>query len=195
MEISHHAETDKPTVYSATNHGYWNLHGAASGHNINGHFVCLGAGKYLKVDDKLVPTGEIIKVEDSRLAGAGVNLDFRTPREIGDGSYDHCFVFENDGGWHRAHVLCPETGRTLTISTSDTAIQFYTGNFLGTEDGRKDGEGFTRRQGFCLEDQRCPDAMNKPGLGPYKLEPGLQYDKVTRYGFSTAKSVGLISLG
>jgi aldose 1-epimerase len=62
-------------------------------------------------------------------------------------------------------------------------MQFYSGNFLGGKDGGKDEEGFTRRQGLCLEDQRCPDAMNKRGLGPYLLVPGLPYQKATRLEF------------
>jgi len=190
MGICHDAETDRCTVYNPTNHGYWNLRGADSGFDINGHVVRIDAGKFLEVDGNLIPTGRKINVEESEQA-AGVSLDFRTPRKVGGSKIDHCYVFHNDGGLHEAYVFCPETGRLLKIRTPDMGMQFYTGNFLG-KDGREDTEGFFNRQGLCLEDQRLPDAMNKPdelGFGPYMLVRGLPYHKLTRYEFSIARSL------
>ena len=41
------------------------------------------------------------------------------------------------------------TGRTMTISTTEPAIQFYPGNFL--KDPGKGGRVYPYRSGFCLK--------------------------------------------
>lgn len=52
-------------------------------------------------------------------------------------------------------VRDPQSGRTLTISTTTPGVQFYSGNFLdGTQIG-KDGFAYQKHAGFCLETQVC----------------------------------------
>ncbi len=73
----------------------------------------------------------------------------------------------------------------MTFSTTQPAVQFYTGNFL--DDDRapngKNGLRYPRRGGFCLETQRYPCAPNFPDFPGAVLRPGEEYREVTEYRF------------
>uniref|UniRef100_A0A672N234 Galactose mutarotase n=1 Tax=Sinocyclocheilus grahami TaxID=75366 RepID=A0A672N234_SINGR len=58
-------------------------------------------------------------------------------------------------------VVHPGTGRVLEVSTTQPGVQFYTSNFLdGTLKG-KGGAAYSKHSAFCLETQKCPDAVNQ----------------------------------
>jgi aldose 1-epimerase len=78
----------------------------------------------------------------------------------------------------------PESGRTLTISTTEPGIQFYSGNFL---DGSLIGTSFRmyrQGDGLALETQHFPDSPNQPDFPSTTLEPGDEYTSTTVYAFS-----------
>lgn len=52
-------------------------------------------------------------------------------------------------------VRDPQSGRTLTISTTTPGVQFYSGNFLDGDQIGKDGFAYQKHAGFCLETQVC----------------------------------------
>jgi aldose 1-epimerase len=185
LRIDYSATTDKPTVINLTNHTYFNLGGADS---ILDDLVCIHADSYTPVDATLIPTGEIKPVE-------GTPFDFREPAEIGarikqaDGKpvgYDHNFVLNK--GWFSswavaAEVTDPKSGRTLTVSTDQPGLQFYSGNFL---DGSSTGHGGTvYRQygGFTLETQHYPDSPNHDNFPSTVLQPRETYATSTVYAF------------
>ena len=76
--IHYRATTDKPTIVNLTNHTLWNLGGEGSG-AIDDHVLKLNAPQYTPVDAAAIPTGELADV-------AGTPFDFRTPKQIGEGS-------------------------------------------------------------------------------------------------------------
>ncbi len=47
----------------------------------------------------------------------------------------------------------PQTGRTMTISTTTPGVQFYSGNFLDGNQIGKGGFAYQKHAGFCLETQ------------------------------------------
>ncbi|MHC4423888.1 MAG: aldose epimerase family protein, partial [Planctomycetota bacterium] len=138
LKISYEAETDKPTVLNLTHHSYFNLAGHGSG-DILGHELMLTADNFTPVDEGLIPTGEIKPVK-------GTLMDFTKPTVIGariaqvEGGYDHNYVLDNSDGSLAlaASVYEPKSGRLMEISTTEPAIQFYSGNFL---DGSNKGKG------------------------------------------------------
>ena len=74
-----------------------------------------------------------------------------------------------------ARLEDPETGRVMTISTNQPAIQFYGGNFL---DGTVTGKGevvYEHRTALCLETENYPDAPNNPDAPSAVLQPGETY--------------------
>ncbi len=199
LRISMEARTDRSTVVNMTNHSYWNLSGHDSG-SVLDHEVSLVADAYTPVDGNLIPTGEIRKV-------AGTPFDFTRPRAISaamntmpasergetarpDG-YDHNFVLRDEGGKVRpaARVVSHRSGLAMEVHTNQPGVQFYTGNYLTSALSGKNGAGYDRHHGFCLETQAFPDAINRqgtPGWPSVVLDPGERYLHEVCYAFSSA---------
>ena len=192
LHIAYSAVTDKPTILNLTNHAYFNLRGDDTG-DILGHILELRADQYTPVNEGLIPEGNLASV-------AGTPLDFRTPAVIGArihdsfeqlkraGGYDHDFVVNGPAGTLRlaAIVTDPESGRQMTVETTEPGIQFYSGNFLdGTFTGRH-GIKYARRSGFCLETQHYPDSPNHSNFPTTVLRPGETYGSTTVFTFGVA---------
>lgn len=88
-----------------------------------------------------------------------------------------------------AIAMDPVSGRTLEITTTEPAIQFYAGNFLdGTLTG-KGGHVYKHRAGFCLETQHYPDSPNQPNFPSTVLQPGQEYKTSTVFTFGLSREV------
>ena len=198
LHIQYTATTTKPTVLNLTNHSYFNLGGEASG-TILKQVLTLPADRYTPVDATLIPTGQLAPVE-------GTPFDFRQPTAIGaridedqeqlklGGGYDHNFVLNGGGGsgggsaLHlAAKALDPASGRTLTVTTTQPGVQFYSGNFLdGTLTGIS-GATYPKHAGFCLETQHFPDSPNQPSFPSTTLRPGQTFHSETVFTFDVQK--------
>lgn len=190
LQIDYDATTDKATVVNLTNHSYFNLGGDGHG-SILHDILTIPASKYLPVDAGQIPTGVLASVE-------GTPFDFRKPTPIGErigenneqlkigGGYDHTWVLGKNGDLKlAAKVLDQESGRVLTVKTTEPGVQFYTGNSLKGDKYGKAQEGNARRTGFCLETQHFPDSPNHPDFPTTKLMPGETMHSTTIFEFST----------
>jgi aldose 1-epimerase len=185
LRVAYEAESDKPTPVNLTNHTYWNLAGAGAG-SILGHELLMHCSKYLPVDEKLIPTGELKDVQ-------GTPMDFMQKHKLGEridavaGGYDHCYVIDSTDSMEELKDVCticdPESGRSMEIQTTQPGVQLYTGNFLDGIEGRG-GVSYAKHSGFCLETQNFPNAVNSPGFPSAILEPGSMYRHTTLYRFS-----------
>jgi aldose 1-epimerase len=193
LHIMYSATTDAPTVVNLSNHSYFNLAGEGSGEILR-HAIQLRASRYLPVNDTLIPTGELAPV-------AGTPFDFTEAHLIGEriaqpgnaqlaiaGGYDHCFVFDttDDLGFvpsYNARVIAPSSGRMMDVSTSEPAVQFYTGNQLIGDFPGTSGSAYPRNTGFCLETQHYPDSPNQPDFPSTELRPGEEFTSHTTYSF------------
>ncbi|WP_035769387.1 aldose epimerase family protein [Butyrivibrio sp. NC2002] len=188
LSLHYHATSDKKSLMNLTNHCYFNLGGHNSG-SILDHVAQFNAEKTTPVREGLIPTGEIKSVE-------GTPLDFRQAKPIGKdinsddeqikiaGGFDHNFCVDGADGTRRifATVTCPETGITMQCSTTLPAFQFYAGNFLKAEGG-KEGAVYKERDGFCLETQIHPNAVNQKEFPDCIFGPEREYDTTTVYRF------------
>ena len=151
----------------------------------------INADKFTPVDKNLIPTGELRAVK-------GTPFDFTTSTKIGariedsyeqmvlGHGYDHNFVLNRKGAGLSlaARVYEPTTGRVLEVSTTQPAVQFYTGNFLDGSVTGKEGHVYKRRYGLCLETQHYPDSPNHPDFPSTILKPGEKFHQTTVFKFS-----------
>ncbi len=183
LKIEFTATTDAPTHVNLTNHSYWNLGGAGSGSAMD-HVATIEADLWLDVDESLIPTGTLNKVDDTV-------LDFRKPTPFGDRvdeltgtkGYDHCYVVRGEPGTLRAaaRVVDPKSGRVLEIETTQPGMQLYTANHLP---GNERSNGYGGHEAFCLETQHYPNAPNRPSFPTTLLKPGETLNEVTVHRFS-----------
>ncbi len=189
--VKYEATTDKPTVVNLTQHSYFNLSGDFN-NTILDTEIMLNADHYLPVDAGLIPTGELRPV-------AGTPFDFNEAKAIGAEinaendqlkkglGYDHCWVLNDTNGEMKlaATAYDPRSGRFMEVTTTEPAIQFYTGNFLDGTLTQKGGQGtYAYRSGFCLETQHYPDSPNQSEFPSTVLNPGETYETTTSFKFS-----------
>lgn len=191
LSIVYRGICDQPTVANMTNHAYFNLAGEGSGQILD-QYLTIHAQNYTPVVDcKSIPTGEYAPV-------AGTPMDFRKPKKIGleieadfeqlkfTGGYDHNYVADNYAKGNIrpiASAYSEETGIVMDVATDCPCVQFYAGNFIIHEEG-KGGHVYGKRDGFCLETQVEPNAVNEESFHSPILEEGELYSSTTSYTFS-----------
>lgn len=191
LKMEYEATTDKATPVNLTNHAFFNLNGEGSGTILN-HKLKLFADKFTPVDKGLIPTGELRNV-------AGSPFDFTEFHTIGErievdnvqltngNGYDHNFVLNETkakGMNHAATVIGDESGIVMNVYTQEPGIQFYSGNFMQSQNTLKTGAKDDFRTAFALETQHFPDTPNQPNFPSIILEPGEKYHTVSKYRFS-----------
>ncbi|MEP7320168.1 MAG: aldose epimerase family protein [Panacibacter sp.] len=181
LKIEYNAETDKATPVNLTNHSYFNLTGDVNNTILN-HTLMIDADNYTPVDTTLIPTGEIKSVK-------GTPFDFTAAKAIGkeidavQGGYDHNWVLNSKGGsLQKVAVLSDSvSGRSVEVYTTESGLQFYTGNFLDGTFINRDGKHINLHTAMCMETQHFPDSPNKPDFPSTILKPGEKYHSETVY--------------
>lgn len=158
------AESDQDTALNLTNHAYFNLDDKVS--DVRQHQLQLFADYYLPVNNEGIPNQPLTAVENT-------HFDFRQAKVIGQdflqdsdqqavGGYDHAFLLQGKVGELKpAAKLTSATGDlTLVLSTTQAAVQVYTGNFLA---GNPSYCGtYQNYQAIALEPEALPDTPNHP---------------------------------
>lgn len=153
LQIHISANVSQKTVIGPTSHPYFNL--AGDEQPAEKHLLHINADHITEVDDKLLPTGNIIAVDDTR-------FDFRQPRVISSDArddIDNNYVINQRDDW-QGILISPDKKLQLHVSSNYPGLQVYTGHHLA---GR-----FAPKQGICLEPQFYPDSPNQPTF-PFEL--------------------------
>jgi len=158
-------------------HGYFNLDGIRFGSSVLNHNLRTNTDRHLTVDGDLIPDGDILSVD-------GTRFDFKEMKKIGTTSsfgqtgYDNCLVFPT-GVEGKVEVYSPETGRVMTMTTDQPAVQLYTGFFLK--------DPFQQFGGMCLEAQQLVNSLNMSQwweeFGNPFIKPRVPYKQTTTYKF------------
>lgn len=182
LVIEYKAVCNKPTVLNLTNHSYFNL--AGCNEDVLNHQMVINALSYTPTDSSFIPSGEIAPVIKS--------IDFRSARSIGDtiheiDGFNHNYVLEGEVGELKfaAELLHLETGRKMSVYTTEPALMVYTANYLPRVAG-KDGKMYNKYYGVCLEAQHFPDSPNNSHFPTTGLLPGQIYTQKTVYKFATS---------
>ncbi|HIZ23625.1 MAG TPA: galactose mutarotase [Candidatus Blautia faecigallinarum] len=194
LKITYQGESDKTTIANLTNHSYFNLSGEGSG-DILDHFLTIHGSYYTPVRDSAsIPTGVYEEV-------AGTPMDFTKAKRIGEeidadfqqlvytGGYDHNYVTDHYAKGNVrliASAYSPVTGIAMDVASDCPCVQFYAGNFVHDEKG-KNGHIYGKRDGFCLETQVEPNAVNTADFHSPVLRAGETYRSVTSYRFYIKK--------
>lgn len=163
------ATTDAPTLMNVANHSYWTMDGGA---DWSGHRLQIAADHWLPTDAALIPTGEIVPT-------AGSAMDFAAPRTITPGApaLDTCFCLAPT---RRALTpvlwLTGASGLAMELATTEPGVQVYDGR-QAIRPGRGPCEG------LAIEPQFWPDAPNRPGFPPIRLDPGQPWEQISEWRF------------
>ena len=186
LKIDYTAVCDKDTAINLTNHAYFNLSGQGNGDILN-TLLTIDADFITPVDAGLIPHGEFMKVENTP-------FDFRKEKAVGKdievkndvmtfcGGYDINYCLNGEGMRKVVTAKSPVTGIKMDVYTDMKGIQFYSGNFLSGVKG-KGGAVYNKRNGFCLETQNYPNAINCKEYPTMILKKGEGYHTVTEYVF------------
>jgi len=164
-----------------TNHVYFNLAGDTSGPVLD-HKLTVSAEKYIPTDEELIPTGETASVENTP-------YDFRKLTRIGEhinesfDGYDIMFIVDGDGKRPFGKLVHEQSGRAITLESTQKGLQFYTGNFLNDVKGHG-GAAYNKHGALCLETQNYSDSVNnQPQFPSIILRPGEEYHEQTTFHF------------
>ncbi len=183
FSINYKAYPDAATIINLTNHSYFNLSGL---HNLGTkQTLQIVADEYCAIDKNSLPTGEILFVKNNI-------FDFRVPKLIQSDmnanelqitrGFDHPFIL--------AHTSSPDivlfdakTRRELSITTTEKAVIFYTGNFLANSNLVNNGRKCVNHLGICLETQDIPNAINTTNYQAPIYSPHNPYSSTTIWQF------------
>lgn len=190
LHIKYRAVPDRKAYINLTNHAYFNLDGC-SGASVEDHLVKFEADYFIPTDEKSIPYGRKQSVDSTpfdlrEFKRIGDRIDEKTcDQTVWGRGYDHSLQVRGNVGELRlaATVKSENTGRKLECFTTLPGIQFYTGNFLCSLEG-KYGFKNNRRSGFCLETQYHPDAVHHPEFEQPVFDENNPYESETVYRFS-----------
>lgn len=181
------ATSDRATIVNLAHHPYFNL---AAYTELVDHAICIFGGAFLPVDKRLFPTGERLLVGgtamDLRLpSGIDARLKSRDPQLLQVGGFDHTWILDEGDG-----ILAPaaavaerDSGRCMTVLTSQPGLHFYSANAFDAVVGRG-GRIYRRHSCFALEAQHFADSPNRPEFPSTLLTPDQRFRQTTIYRFS-----------
>jgi len=172
LRLCYFAQTDRNTYLNLCNHVYLNLNDDQQ--NINNHQFELYANAFAEIDNLGIPNGELRPIQNP------FNYELASPSGITqfNDKIDHHFIVnEHDQSLKPlAKASSSESGISVLVSSTKPGFQFYSGHFLE--------QPFAPYDGFCIEPQFAPNAINLKQFFSPLTTPELPYQHSTLYDFS-----------
>ena len=182
LSVTYASTTDAPTLANICQHTYFNLDGRDDS---LGHDIMISADRIVAVDERQVPTGELLPV-----AGTGFDLREMGPMKREENGeqvlFDHNYCLSDERTEKRSVALARSinSGVSLEVRTTEPGVQLYGGFKLDVKVPGHDGRRYGPFAGFCLETQIWPDAVNHAHFPNAILRPGEVLRQETDYVFS-----------
>ncbi len=191
LTLTYDCISDADTILNLTNHCYFNLKRQDGGVILN-HFVQIYADEVCKVDNRLVPDGRMVNVENTpfdfrirKRIGADMNQSFQMVSPFNE--YDTNYKINDSFGTMKlaAALECEETGRGMRVYTDMPGMQFYTAGAPGEKNKGKNGVTYEKNGAVCFETQFFPNAIHIPEFVQPVILKGKRFISKTRYEFYT----------
>lgn len=172
LKVDYFAETDKLTPVNLTQHSYFNF-SANGSEDILSHQLKINSDEYVPLNENLLPTGEISKVE-------GTIFDYSQGKNPSE-ELDNSFVNKNN-----ANVIgslqSPDNKVTMEVTSTYPVLHIYTGYYL-PELAPENRKQIGKNAGLCFEAQHFADAPNRPEFPTTLLNPNETYQQSTIFKF------------
>lgn len=187
IRINYQAKTTKKTIFSPTNHVYFNLNGKPS-EKIYNHELFINSDYYAVLDEENLPTGELKSVEDTdfdfrKLKNIKNNLNSEEKQIADRGGLDHPFLLKKDADKPAAILSNLKSGTKIEMFTDCDAVVVYTHNHEH-QPVVKNEDVLLKHYGIALETSALPDAVNHDNFGSVWLHPHEEFNSTTTFKFS-----------
>ena len=182
LSVIYETQSDQPTPANVCQHSYFNLDGRE---DVFGHDLMIAADHLTAVDERLIPTGDLLD-----LTGSPFDLREMGPvQRLVDGEqvpFDHNYCLSQERTAKRAVALVRSlySGVTMEVRTTEPGVQFYAGVKLNVAVPGLEGRRYGPYAGLCLETQIWPDAVNHDSFPQAVLRPGDVLRQETEYVFA-----------
>jgi aldose 1-epimerase len=183
LKIEYKATPDQDTPLALTNHTYFNLNAFSS--TVEDHIVQVNTSKKQVMDDTGAGTGEILNIE-------GEADDLRIGKKVGDvhteinDGFEHFYIFDNANSdlQEVAFIKSKQSGRSLTVSSTEPCMLLYTGKYTSDDIKRENGEQYGKFRGFCCETHRYQNGPNIEDSPNTITKAGEEFKSTTIFKFS-----------
>jgi aldose 1-epimerase len=192
LAVEYFANTDKTTVINLTQHSYFNLAGHKSG-DIYQHQIQINADYFLPMNENIYPTGEIRAVlnsahDFSQLSVLGKNINSNDEQVIIAKGYDNYWLSNDNvirGETFAARAFEPNSGRQLTMYSTQPCLILYTANYIDGSQKGKEHCVYQQHSALCFEPQNLATRINGANINNTIVRPEQPFYSQTRFVFET----------
>lgn len=182
LKIDYNATPDQDTPLSLTNHTYFNLNAFSS--TVESFTAKVNTAKRHEMDETGAATGEIVNISGQADDLTKGKIIGDVHKALGDG-FEHFYVFDNaDFNLQEvAQISSEESGRSLTVSSTEPCMLLYTGKYTSDEIKRENGEQYGKYRGFCCETHRYQNGPNIENSPKSITKKGEEFKSTTIFKF------------